>query len=220
MSDREHTEDVGIPRGLRVKRKYTMSEAALRQRREAARQPKPGMKGIRNNYKHGLYAKNFANKIKPCKSTCQHYPCELVSDGHTRPGGDCLDKVELLQAFRAIHDAVRKKELAGFQEIAALQVSNNLRIIEMLQEDILRDGTIVRRETPTREGLKVEYVPHPSLQVLPKLIADLGITPAELLITPRAMKKADADEEGAKTLAEMMAGIGRNLQRGENQDKD
>ncbi|GAB4567301.1 MAG: hypothetical protein Tsb0017_27790 [Geothermobacteraceae bacterium] len=220
MSDKETTEEIGIPSQLRVKRKYTMSESALRQRREAAKQPKPGLKGVRNNYKHGLYAKNFANKIKPCKSTCQHYPCELVSEGHTKPGGDCLDKVELLQTFRAIHEAIRNKQLEGFQEIASLQIASNLRIIEMLQEDILRDGTIVRRETPTREGLKVDYVPHPSLQVLPKLIADLGITPAEMLITPRAAKKADADEEGAKTLAEMMAGIGRNLQRGSDQEQD
>lgn len=41
MSDETHSdnETIGIPDGLRVKRRYTMSEKALEQRRQAADSP-------------------------------------------------------------------------------------------------------------------------------------------------------------------------------------
>ena len=85
--EKDKPEEIGIPENMRVKRKYTMSEAALEQRRQAALQPKPGMAGIRNNFKTGVLG-----RIWPCKSTCSHFPCVLIDDGATQPGGIVLIK--------------------------------------------------------------------------------------------------------------------------------
>lgn len=209
-----HEDEIGIPESLRVKRRsYTMSDAALAQRQNAAKAPKPGMLGVRNNYKHGQFASNFANRIKPCKSTCDKYPCSMIEEGHTQPGGDCLDKLEILTFFRAVHDAVSSKKLESFNSIGSLLISNNLLILQQLQEDIMRDGTILKRETPTTAGVKIEYVLHPGLQALPKMLADLGMNPAEFMITPRAIAKQGSEDEGIRTLADLMSGIGKNVKK-------
>ncbi|MCP4746958.1 MAG: hypothetical protein GY874_12600 [Desulfobacteraceae bacterium] len=42
----ENKNNIGIPEDMRIKRRYTMSDEALEQRRKAAKQPKPGMLGI------------------------------------------------------------------------------------------------------------------------------------------------------------------------------
>lgn len=213
MSDeQEGTEEIGIPEGLRVRRGYTMSEAALEQRRDAAKQSKPGMIGVRNNFKHGRFAADFTGRLKPCKSTCPTYPCEMVSDGATQPGGDCLDIASLMQFFSAVRGAVKNRKYDDFNELASLQIANNLKIVEMLQEDIMRDGTVLKREKMTAHGLQIEYVQHPSLLSLNKMVADIGLTPAEMLITPRSMKRADTDEKGAEGLAAMMSKLGKNFQ--------
>jgi hypothetical protein len=208
------TEDHGIPVGLRVKRGYNMSEMALQQRRDAAKQPKPGMLGKRNNFKHGRYAVGFANRLRPCLSTCSKYPCVLVEDGACAPGDDCLDVAAVLDFFRAVNDAVKaggKGDKAdNFKELASLQISNSMRILEMLQEDIMRDGTVLKRETPTANGLKTEYVQHPSLNSLTKLISDLGITAPEFLITARSMQRADTDEKSAEGVAGLMSKLGNH----------
>ncbi len=80
--------DTGIPDRLQVKRrKYTMSDEALAQRREASKKmseqglatgpvTEEGKKiSSQNVYKHGLYAQSFIRKHrKPCKTTpfCLH----------------------------------------------------------------------------------------------------------------------------------------------------
>jgi hypothetical protein len=212
-------ETTGIPEDLRVprRRKYTMSEAALEQRRQAAQQPKPGMQGVRNNYKHGLYAKDFANRLKPCKSSCPNYPCSMVNDGMTAPGGDCLDKSELMQFFRAVHSAISTKSTDDFNGYSALLIANSMKILQDMQESILQDGTILKREKMTKQGLQIEYVMHPALQALPKLIADLGMHPNEFMITPKAIAKQDGEEEGIKTLADLMSGVARKMKPSEGQ---
>lgn len=207
------TEDfVGIPEKLRVRRRYTLSSEAIEQRRAAARSPAKAaaMLGNRNNWRHGMYAENFIGKMKPCLSTCSHYPCSLVDEGKTKPGEDCLDKVEVLQFYRAVHKAVKDKDYEEFNDLAALQIGNTIKVIDMLIEDLLRDGTVVRREKYDAKGnLVIEYVTHPSLLALPKLIADLGLTPAEFMITPRAIDKGNTERETAKSLAELMSRAGK-----------
>ncbi len=208
-----YEEPPGIPEDLRVprRRQYTLSPAAIEQRRQAAQQPKPGMQGIRNNWKHGLYAKDFANRLKPCKSTCPRYPCTMVGDGITAPGGDCLDKTELLQFFRSVHTAITTKNTDDFNGYSALLIANSMKILQDMQEAILQDGTVLKREKQTREGLQIEYVMHPALAALPKLIADLGMHPSEFMITPKAIAKQEDEEEGLKTLADLMSGVARKL---------
>ncbi len=209
-------EEVGIPASLRVRRRYTMSPEALAQRKTAGNSPakSESMKGNRNGWKHGRYADGFINKIKPCKSTCPQYPCSLVSEGEVEPGDDCLDKVEVIQFFRAVHDAVKNKNFDNFNELAALQIANTIKVIDMLIEDIIRDGTVLKREKrDAKDNLVVEYVTHPSLLALPKLVADLGLNPAEFMITPRAIARDKNERDVGKTLAEMMSRAGRGLKK-------
>lgn len=206
-------ECVGIPQHMRVKRDYTLSPAALEQRRQAALQPKPGMQGVRNAWKHGRYASSFLTRLKPCTTTCHQYPCELVVDNATEPGKDCLDKVELLNIIHAVHDAIKnpKDNAGGFQEIAAVNIANSIRILEMLQEDIMRDGTVLRSTKETKFGSEVEYKLHPSLLALPKMIQDLNLTPDQFMITPKAQAKVDGEKEAAKTIGELLGAAGKQL---------
>jgi hypothetical protein len=212
-SDSADAESVGIPSDLRVKRRYTMSPEAPAQRKAASNSPAkaPAMEGNRNGWKHGHFAKNFINKLKPCLSTCPSYPCSLVENGEVEPGYDCLDKADIISFFRSIHVAVQDKNYESFNDLASLQIANTIKVVEMLVEDVIRDGTVVKRERYDKDGRlsTVEYVPHPSLLALTKLVADLGLNPAEFLITPRSLKRADSEESTANTLAEMMSRAGR-----------
>ena len=111
------SEEIGIPKENRVKRRYTLSARALEQRRQAAQSPKPGMQGKRNAWKHGKYAETMLTRIKPCLSTCAKYPCRLVDEGATEPGKDCLDAEELLSIIHAVHAALSNPESTDrFQE--------------------------------------------------------------------------------------------------------
>lgn len=218
------TEEVGIPSALRVRRRYTLTPEALAQRRAASHSPakSAASAGNRNAWRHGSYAASFINKMRPCLSTCPHYPCELVEEGETAPGEDCLDKAEVLRFYRAVHDAIAEKKYDAFNELAALQIGNAIKVIDMLMEDLLRDGTVVKREKhDAKDNLVIEYVTHPSLLALPKLLADLGLSAAEFLITPRSLKKANAEEELPKTLADMMSRAGRVFKKpsGEGDDE-
>ncbi len=53
--DKDNQETIDIPQDARVRRRYTMSDAALEQRRKAAEQPKPGMQGKCNNWQYGAH---------------------------------------------------------------------------------------------------------------------------------------------------------------------
>jgi len=216
-------ESIGLPSHVRVpRRKYTLSEKALKQRQEAAQQPRSGLENNRNAYRHGRYSKSFVTRIKPCLSTCERYPCRLVEEGATEPGSHCLDAAELLHVFDAVADAIKNPTTAeAFQEVAALNIANSVKILEMLQEDILRDGSLVRSESYKDGDLtKVEYKLHPALLALPKLVSDLGLTPEAFLITPRARARADMEDRGVTTLADLLSGVGKNLAAVKKQGDD
>lgn len=226
MTDDDHTnnpeEDVGVPREMRIRRKYTLSDAALAQRREAAQKPKPGMIGKRNAWKHGEYAKTMLTRIKPCLSTCDKYPCALVEDGKTEAGGDCLDAEEMLHIIRAVHQVISDpKASEDFLEISAANIGNSLRILEMLQEDILRDGTLVKSQKFDKSGVcyQEELRIHPSLYALPKMIRDLGMTPEQFMITPKAIAKNTNEEEAVKSIVDMMKEAGSAMAM-KNKKKD
>ena len=206
--------EVGIPSNLRVKRRYTMSPEALAQRQDAAHSPSKSssMEGNRNGWKHGKYVENFVNKIKPCKSTCSQYPCSLVQEGDTKPGDDCLDKADIISFYRAVHKAIANKDLEDFNSLAALQISNAMKVVDMLIEDIIRDGTVVKREKhDAKDNLIIEYVTHPSLLALPKLVADLGLNPAEFMITPRAITRDEEKEKDRETVTDGFTRIAKAM---------
>jgi len=207
-------EEVGIPHRLRVKRHYTMSAEALEQRRKVTGSPAKAeaMQGNRNAFRHGMYARSFIAKMRPCKSTCARFPCELVEEGQTEPGEDCLDKAEVLHNYRAVRKAIEDKDTLEFNDLAALQIANAISVVSMLTQDLMRDGPMVKREKRDGKGnIIVEFVPHPTLASLPKLIADLGLTPSEFLITPRSKSRSDSDKEGALTLADLITRAGKAL---------
>ena len=211
MAD-DNEEKIGIPERNRVKRKYTMTDAALQQRIDASKKPKPGMKGIRNGWKHGRYATSFLTRIKPCRTSCSKYPCDIVVHGGTKAGGDCLDVAELLHIVKAVKDVMADpKQAEDLQEVASLNIANSIKILEMLQEDIFRDGTIIKSEKPTPNGTAIEYKLHPSLQAIPKMIADLGMHPAEWMLTPKAQAKQKTEEETTRTLADIMASASERI---------
>jgi len=66
------------------------------------------MQGNRNAFRHGMYARSFIAKMRPCKSTCARFPCELVEEGQTEPGEDCLSKHPALLSERlpAFHSSI------------------------------------------------------------------------------------------------------------------
>lgn len=218
--DGDDEDGVGIPEHLRIKRKYTMSEAAIEQRRKAgiACRKNP----LSPAWKHGRHAKNWiTGAIRPCKSTCAQYPCALITEGDAKPGGPCLDKAAVIETYSAIINAIKHKKFDDYQEIASLSIAQSIQTLNMLLEDIIRDGTTIKREKFDGKGniIGTEYVHHPALNALPKLIADLGMTPGEMMITPKAISKQITEDEGVKTIADLMSKVGETLKRKEEMQK-
>ena len=206
--------EVGIPEENKVKRRYTMSDAARAQRKKAGSHPK-GDSVARNAWRHGLFAQGIVqHSIKPCKTTCPDYPCELVEEGEAKPGGDCLDKKSILEAYGAI-----RKALAGdnkdFQDLAALRISKSMYILEMVQEAIGQDGVLLIEDVLDKDGGKIgiRFKEHPLIKNLSKLMETLGITPKEFEITPRAKSRKGAEEKGTKTVGDIMSLLVKGLQK-------
>ena len=222
VSSEAEEEEIGIPQRLRVKRHYPITDKVLEQRRAAARASRPGSEGNKRNWKGGLFAKDFIEgRIKPCQSTCPIFDdCELVSEGTTKPGGICLDKAAVIQTYGAIMDAIKHKEYDDFNEVSGLMIAEILHTCRTLMEEIMRDGGVVLREKYDKNGVlhSVEYVSHPNLMALPKLVADLGLSPREMNITPKAVKDGKNSEEQGKTLAGIMSDLNRRA-RGDRDKK-
>jgi hypothetical protein len=217
----EEKDSIGIPERLRIPRSYTMSPEAIDQRKKAAKSPakSEAMKGNRNGWKTGKYAQGFVQKfVRPCLSTCPHYPCSLVNDGDTEPGGVCLDKAQIIDTFSAIMKSLSEKNNPerhkDLQEIMALKVGSAMQIADLLMESILRDGPIVKSEVWDKDGnvMGFKIVSHPSLFMLPKMLADLNLSLGDLNVTPRAQAKTDDDEKTNKTLATILGGVASKLQ--------
>lgn len=204
----------GIPERLRVKRcRYTLTPEALEQRRKAAKSPKKreAMKGNKNAWKTGEHAQGFIRQVfRPCKSTCPRFPCSLVTDGEAEPGEDCLDKAELAKALQAVQSALRTGKLDDFKDLVAVRLAGGIEIVKQLIDDVLSDGTVVLSEKIDKDGriLGHEVRNHPSLFPLAKLIEALNISPTDFMITPKEIAKHKIDKRRAKTLADIMSGIG------------
>ncbi|MFQ5736894.1 MAG: hypothetical protein ACE5GY_08545 [Thermodesulfobacteriota bacterium] len=218
--------DYGIPAKLKVRRRpYTMSPEALEARRQNAQKstgPKTdeGKKASsRNSWKHGLYARTFilGTLGKPCKTTCDKFPCGLVSDNEITPGETCLDKQFVAEAFDSIIRAVEMKEHEDFNHLAVLEMAGAIQVLRRCKEDILEDGVVLKSEKIDKDGnsLGYEYKPHPALAVYTKLLSDLGLTPQEFNITPREIARTakNKDEEERETAADIMARALGNLAR-------
>lgn len=210
---------------------YTMSDKALQQRREA--QPAasanttgpstPETKAIssRNAWKHGLYSQatkamtwqNVGMLLRPCLSTCEKYPCSLVTEGKTQAGGDCLDKTVYLEAFDAIISALHSGDTTHGHGMFAAQLAQAVETLHGLRATIAKDGYAVAVPLINKDGVKVgdRYEPHPVLAHYIKMLDTLGINFSEMMMTPRAVAQKKDSEEKGDAFAALMGGL---MQRG------
>lgn len=154
---------------------------------------------------------------KPCLSTCPKYPCELVDDGMTRPGGTCLDKAVYVQAFGAIIDAVQNGSMAGINGIMAAEVSAALQLLHDLRAQIAEqgmvvavpainaDGQVIRRADGTEVVAKM--IANPGFGMVMKTLETLGISLPELLATPQAQSRAKVETEKVDAMQTLVGGI-------------
>lgn len=216
-------------------KRYTMSDAALAQRRAAA-QLSTGPKtedgkaaSSRNAWKHGLYSQitragvweqiGLGMRAKPCLTTCPRHPCSLVVDGYTKPGGDCLDKAVYLESFDAIMTTLQTGDVQNIHGMMAAQIASAMELLQEVREAISVDGVMITKPYIDKEGQVVLHpetgkpigqpVVNPLLVHFYKIMGELGITLPEAMATPRAMAVGRKEEESADAVAELFGKLAR-----------
>ncbi len=237
---REHTETMTDDR-----QKKPLTEAQLRQRREAAakstgpRTQAGKAASSRNAWKTGEHS--AATRLirqqwgvgalgKPCRRTCGQYPCSLVDAGHTQPGGDCLDKTVYMAAFDRLITSLQSGSADPMQDVLAAEAAGALEILHRLREEIAEHG--MSREIPAvdkdgnvimHEGRAVpaKIIDNPAIGKYIALLDRLGINLPELLATPRSVSKAGQGDDAVDAVAELLAGAARaGLRRPVTVDQD
>lgn len=177
-------------------------------------------KSSRNAISHGLYAQSLMSLFKPCFSTCPEYPCSLVEEGQTRPGDNCLEKQHFVEILNAVEAAMRNKKYDDLNDLMTLELASNWDMIRRLKEQILTIGPLVKSSkivnTSTKGGDStriehIEYKPNPALNVISKLISDMGLTLGDAMLTPRELARHKIDEKAVETITERAARIGKRL---------
>lgn len=197
---------------MRERRRYTMSQQAIEQRRVAAKRPKK-KKISANNWKHGQYAKTPVTVLKPCLSSCVKYPCDKVQDFTTKAGDLCFSDDGMFRFYTVLVKAVHKKETEGFYDAAAYLIANSMAILDKLMEEVLNNGTTISREKFNTMGDVVgqDMISHPNLLNIGKLLQSLNLNLSEFLLTPLSRAKIDQGKEGISTIAELLSNIGQKL---------
>ena len=205
---------------IRVKRSYTMTEAARSQRLAASARSTgpttPEGKAIcsKNNWKHGKYAQSrILGMGKPCRSTCTDYPCSLVEEGKCQPGSDCLDKEHLLEACLAIERALKEQDYTDFNSLMVMEMGESLQVIRELRGAILEHGTVVETARVDKNGTVIGYdlKPHPALLALPNLMKNMGISFTDFMMTPAAQERKKTDDSAVATIADIFKSAGNAL---------
>lgn len=162
---------------------------------------------------------------RPCLTTCPYHPdnpqrteapCSLVLDGLTRAGGSCLDKTVYTTAFGAIMDAMQSGELDGMQGLLASELAQSLQILHEVRKGIAEHGVISAIPLTSKDGKVItkpdgapyvaEYALNPLLAVMAKLQDVLGINLAEAMVTPKSAAAANAGEEAASAIQQLLGG--------------
>ena len=230
-AEREQRRDAGRQGGL-ARAGEPLTEAELQQRRDAAANstgPKTEegkARSSRNAWRTGEHSAATKAKVwqelglgklaRPCKSTCDKYPCSLVEEGLTSPGGDCMDHRVYVEAFDTIittlqsGDATHAHGLLASVQAGAIDVLMKLRD-EVAEKPLVllplvnKDGDVVG-EKPISNPLLPHYI---------KLLGELGINLPELMATPRAVAKQNSDDDAVDAVSALFGrlanvpGIGR-----------
>lgn len=185
---------------------YNISQAALEQRRKAAQASVQARKGkqYHNNIRHGLVM-NSEDRLKPCVSTCVKFPCRCVEEGHTRPGGQCLEKTFEVRTYQALLKAVKEGNAGDYEEIHCFLLAEIFGVVKDLIEKIKYRGVFFGQGENTKLN--------PAFLVLPKLLGDLGLSPGELLVTRRSKARADVEEQQSETLAVFLSRLGATMKK-------
>ena len=174
----------------------------------------------KNAIKHSLYAQSLMSLFKSCLSTCPEYPCSLVEEGQTRPGDHCLEKQHFVEVLDAVEKAMKHKDMGDLNDVITLELASNIDMIRRLKEQILHIGPLVKSskivETCSKDGDSssiehIEYKANPALNVISKLISDMGLTLADAMLTPRELARHKIDEKAVETLTERAARLGSRL---------
>lgn len=215
-------------------RSKTMTEAAIRQRQEAAEHStgpvteEGKIASSRNAWKTGEYAAVSRHELwkelgigvllRPCKSTCSKYPCSMVEDGLTQPGGDCLDKQVYVEAFDAIMATLHSGEVQNMHGLLASQVANAVNLLQQVWDHVNEHGVMIEKPIIDKKGNVVTdkdgepytmMVRNPMMNDVPKLLDKMGINLPELMATPRAVQKAQDDEDAVGAVHELIGRLGR-----------
>lgn len=223
------------------KQKKTMSPEAIEQRQAASKKGAMAATGprteagklavSRNAWKTGEHSYVERAKLwrsigmgimtRPCKSTCPKYPCSLVEEGSTQPGGDCLDMSAYLEAFNTLMDVLHTGEVEHAHGLMASQAAQAVMLLQNIWDQIKEHGPLVSRPMTNKAGEVVAdsegkpYMIHlrnPLLNDVPKLMHELGIGLPEMLATPKSLKDTKNGEDAAGALQELFGRMGRATQ--------
>lgn len=211
--------------------KKPLSEAQLRQRREAAQKstgPRTEVgKAVssRNAWKTGEYSQLnqfFQNSgmmtlYRPCKSTCPQFDsCPAVAEGLTQPGGDCKDTRYFVEAFTAIMDSLTSGSGAGVHGLMAQQMAQATEVIRQVVQAISENGVIMEQPVYDKEGGQcgIKYIDNPVLGHYAKLLGQLNIDFGQLMLTPKEIAAHQTENEKTDAVRDMMADVFRLNQVG------
>jgi len=210
-----------------LKIKKPLSQAQLKQRRDAAKQANKNKTGpttekgkavsAMNAWKDGSTAQSVRSSIigKPCKSTCVKYPCVFVTENKTAPGGKCLDVADwqiIEESTEAIVEAQQGKP-EKLQHLASMLMGMNVSVIQQLFADIQAHGVRITSDVINKDGEVVgqKDAENPMIALMSKMIANQGISLPEFLATPQSQAKVSTDEGAQQTAAEFTRQMSRLL---------
>lgn len=223
------------------RQKKTMTPAAIEQRRAAAAlstgpvTEDGKIASSRNGWKTGEYSQIARGELwqelglgamaRPCKTTCDKYPCSLVNEGVTQPGADCMDKQVFVEAFDVLMHTLQTGNVQFVHGLLASQVAGALEVLQQVRNSILHNGVLIFKPYITKDGkaavdprdkdqLLGSLEPNPLLGSFGTLLDKMGISLPELMATPRSVSKLQPDGDDKDPMTRIFETLGEAFGRG------